>query len=305
MNNKEKTSFLIMKNWAITLMTLPEHETSQLVKKICNFEFGELEYSVDQTVEAIFQGIKPYLQENDEKWENTRMKRSIAGSIGGKASGESRQNKSKANQNEANVQIAIQCKAKQSKQQANEAVIDTVTDTVTVKHSPPTPSRTGNEEGGEENKISVDEIRKNIEYDLQIQKYVNHKDDKEKTREFECYKEVTNILFDIVKQKREQIKINKTDISYQMVIEKFRQLTADHIHYVLDQLSTCTRHLYNVRGYVTAILYNSIDTIEIYYTLQGNNDTNGQFAQNNVKGGSGMMQQNYDFEELEKKLICN
>ena len=32
---------------------------------------------------------------------------------------------------------------------------------------------------------------------------------------------------------------------------------------------------------------------------------NGQFAQNNMKGGSDMMQQNYDFEELEKKLICN
>ena len=84
---------------------------------------------LDQATAIVFAGMKRYLLENMEKWEETRRKRAEAGAKGGKAKAE---NASKDKQNLANASKCYNELANASKDKQNLAVNVNVNDNVNV-----------------------------------------------------------------------------------------------------------------------------------------------------------------------------
>lgn len=84
---------------------------------------------LDQATAIVFAGMKRYLLENMEKWEETRHKRAEAGAKGGKAKAE---NSSKDKQNLANASKCYNELANSSKDKQNLAVNVNVNDNVNV-----------------------------------------------------------------------------------------------------------------------------------------------------------------------------
>ena len=58
--------------------------------------------------------------------------------------------------------------------------------------------------------------------------------------------------------------------------ERYRQLDAEHIRYVIDGLRQTTTQIRNIRAYLLTTLYNAPLTIENYYAAQINHDLYGR-----------------------------
>lgn len=71
-----KKSFVFYSNWAAMVDKLPDDMVGQLLKMICRYEFSGEVIEADPIVSAIFQGIKPSLDMNTEKYQKKvdRMK---------------------------------------------------------------------------------------------------------------------------------------------------------------------------------------------------------------------------------------
>lgn len=110
-------------------------------------------------------------------------------------------------------------------------------------------------------------VRNNIDYNSQLRAFDDHDRD--------IYRELYELICDIVCVKREQIRINGVDYPYELVRERFLQLNSAHLEYVMDSLNKTATKITNIRAYLTTVLFNAPVTMinmidqEVRYDMYG------------------------------------
>ena len=61
------------------------------------------------------------------------------------------------------------------------------------------------------------------------------------------------------------VRINGSEYSRAMVRERMYELDATHLEYVLECMKTCAPKVRNIRAYILTALFNSYDTMDLYY----------------------------------------
>jgi hypothetical protein len=98
---------------------------------------------------------------------------------------------------------------------------------------------------------AIEDIRNQIEYDVLAERGYGSVLD-----------EIVSLLADTVTSTAETIRINQINIPKEKVRWRLKQLTAEHIEYVISSLEKNTTEIKNMRAYLLTALYNSIDTLD-------------------------------------------
>lgn len=85
--------------------------------------------------------------------------------------------------------------------------------------------------------------------------------------------ELLEIMLEVAMNRSETIRIGR-DAEYptQYVQERFRKITSAHIERVLEGIADNRTQVWNTKAYLLAALFNSVSTIDHYYTMQYNYD---------------------------------
>ena len=107
-----------------------------------------------------------------------------------------------------------------------------------------------------------DRIRNQIEYDCMVQRYSSKQLD-----------ELVEIMLDVSLNKSDTIRIGK-DLEYprEYVQERFSKINALHIEMVMEAISENHVPVHSTKAYLMTVLFNSVSTIDHYYTFQANAD---------------------------------
>ena len=98
---------------------------------------------------------------------------------------------------------------------------------------------------------AIEDIRIQIEYDVLSERDYGGVLD-----------EIVSLLADTVTYPAETVRINQINIPTEKVRWRLKQLTAEHIEYVISSLEKNTTEIKNMRAYLLTALYNSIDTLD-------------------------------------------
>ena len=134
--------------------------------------------------------------------------------------------------------------------------------------SPPAPSRAlrqSESSGLTERRITADEIREQIEYEIVCEQFSREQVD-----------EVVSIIEEVQNQREGKIQLsqrNSFDASF--VKERFSRVGRDHVEMVLDALKEITGGVKNMHSYLLTALFNSVSTLEHYYQARVNHDLYG------------------------------
>ena len=107
-----------------------------------------------------------------------------------------------------------------------------------------------------------DRIKKQIEYDCMVQRYSRRQMD-----------ELLEIMLEVALNRSRTIRIGR-DQEYpsEYVQERFSRINASHIERVMDGISDNQVPVHNTKAYLLAVLFNSVSTLDHYYTIQANTD---------------------------------
>ena len=108
-------------------------------------------------------------------------------------------------------------------------------------------------------------ICENIDFDLLVSIY---------SRESVCG--VVDIMLDAVCHTGDFLQINTNSVPQTVVKAQLLKLNHMHIGYVLECLKSNTTKIKNIRNYILTALYNSLLTLEHYYTAEVNHDIFGK-----------------------------
>lgn len=129
-----KKSFILYSNIRNTVVKLPVEKQAQLFMMILDY-VNDLDPKTDDLLlEVAFEPIKQQLKSDLKKWDSLREKRSEAGRIGGKKSGEARS--SNVKQPEANEAFASTSKQIEANEAVNVNAIVNVIDNVLLEKEP-------------------------------------------------------------------------------------------------------------------------------------------------------------------------
>lgn len=105
-------------------------------------------------------------------------------------------------------------------------------------------------------------IKKQIEYDCMVQRYSRRQMD-----------ELLEIMLEVALNRSRTIRIGR-DQEYpsEYVQERFSKINASHIERVMDGISDNHVPVHNTKAYLLAVLFNSVSTLDHYYTIQANTD---------------------------------
>lgn len=105
-----------------------------------------------------------------------------------------------------------------------------------------------------------DRIKNQIEYDCMVQRYSSSQLD-----------ELVEIMLEVALNKSRTIRIGR-DREYprDYVQERFSKITASHIERIMDGIADNQVPVHNTKAYLLAVLFNSVSTIDHYYTIQAN-----------------------------------
>ena len=116
---------------------------------------------------------------------------------------------------------------------------------------------------GAEGKNGIDErdrIRKQIEYDCMSQRYSISQLD-----------ELVEIMLEVALNKSQTIRIGRdNEYPREYVQERFSKINASHIERVMDGISDNQVPVRNTKAYLLAVLFNSVSTIDHYYSIEAN-----------------------------------
>lgn len=112
------------------------------------------------------------------------------------------------------------------------------------------------------------EFIKNIRYDDLNQRFTENKENTKK----ELLENIVAITNNAILSNQKYINISGNKIEKQDFINKILKLSDEHIEYILNSLKENTTKIKNIKAYILAVLYNSIDTIDIYYQNRIKND---------------------------------
>ena len=116
---------------------------------------------------------------------------------------------------------------------------------------------------GAEGKNGIDErdrIRKQIEYDCMSQRYSIRQLD-----------ELVEIMLEVTLNKSKTIRIGRdNEYPREYVQERFSKINASHIERVMDGIEDNQVPVRNTKAYLLAVLFNSVSTIDHYYSIEAN-----------------------------------
>lgn len=103
-------------------------------------------------------------------------------------------------------------------------------------------------------------IKKQIEYDCMVQRYSRRQMD-----------ELLEIMLEVALNRSQTIRIGR-DQEYprEYVQERFSKINASHIERVMDGISDNQVPVHNTKAYLLAVLFNSVSTIDHYYSIEAN-----------------------------------
>jgi len=82
--------------------------------------------------------------------------------------------------------------------------------------------------------------------------------------------ELYELTVEALISKKPTFRIAKEDLPASIVKQAFSQINSGHIEYVLECLANNTTEIKSIKSYLQTALYNSVSTIENYYTLGAN-----------------------------------
>ena len=105
-------------------------------------------------------------------------------------------------------------------------------------------------------------IKSQIEYDCMVQRYSKRQLD-----------ELVEIMLEVALNRSQTIRIGR-DQEYprEYVQERFSKINASHIERVMDGIEDNQTPVKSTKAYLLAVLFNSVSTIDHYYTIQANAD---------------------------------
>lgn len=134
--------------------------------------------------------------------------------------------------------------------------------------TPPTPSRSRHPQesfGLNERRITAEDIREQIEYEIVCEQYRREQVD-----------EVVAIMEEVQNQQEGKIQLSqKNSFEASFVKERFSRIGREHVEMVLDALEQITGGVKNMHAYLLTALFNSVSTLEHHYTAQVNHDLYG------------------------------
>ena len=141
----------------------------------------------------------------------------------------------------------------------------------------------------------IELVKENLEYDDYMEML------KKNTSTLELYKELYSIICDIVCVKRDTVRIGKQNYPYELVKARFLELNGSHLKYVIQCVKENCSEVKNIRAYLVTALYNSVSTIQSYYSQKRNASTTSK-KQPEAKKDKFLNyeQRTWDFEELRK-----
>ncbi len=98
-------------------------------------------------------------------------------------------------------------------------------------------------------------IRKNIAY-FQKLRELNGSD-----KERKIYRELYELILEIVCVKQQSIRINGIDYPYELVRSRFLKLDSSHLEYVMESLNRTVTKITNIRSYLITALFNASATM--------------------------------------------
>ena len=105
-----------------------------------------------------------------------------------------------------------------------------------------------------------DRIKKQIEYDCMSQRYSIRQLD-----------ELVEIMLEVALNKSTTIRIGRdNEYPREYVQERFSKINASHIERVMDGISDNQVPVRNTKAYLLAVLFNSVSTIDHYYSIEAN-----------------------------------
>ena len=107
-------------------------------------------------------------------------------------------------------------------------------------------------------------IHENIEYSIHAEHYGTERID-----------ELVQLMLDTICSKRDTVRIDRADYPAEVVKSRLLKLRYPHIEYVLDCLGKTTTKINNIRSYLLTALYNSLTTMDSYYSAAVNHDLYG------------------------------
>lgn len=144
-------------------------------------------------------------------------------------------------------------------------------------------------------------IKENIDYNSLIQQNICSQ---------EQLDNIVDIMTDVMISQQKVVRINKQNISIEIVKNTFMQLTAKHIQYVFECLKTTAVKIKNVKAYLITTLYNSIKTIGLYHVekdlekikQEEENKFEKKQYETRIKRNRfvNYEQRNWDFDELDR-----
>lgn len=126
-------------------------------------------------------------------------------------------------------------------------------------------------------------IKSQIEYDCMVQRYSKRQMD-----------ELVEIMLEVALNRSQTIRIGR-DQEYprEYVQERFSKINASHIERVMDGIEDNQTPVKSTKAYLLAVLFNSVSTIDHYYTIQANAD---YVAPSHVAKPSKRYERDYSFE---------
>ena len=106
-------------------------------------------------------------------------------------------------------------------------------------------------------------VRENIEYAALL---------RERPYDRERLDGFVELMAEILSSSRETIRINREEMSAEVVKGRLLKLDSGHITYVMDCLDKNTTSVGNIRAYILSALFNAPTTIRQYYTSMVNHD---------------------------------
>ena len=105
-------------------------------------------------------------------------------------------------------------------------------------------------------------IKNQIEYDCMAERYSRRQLD-----------ELVEIMLEVALNRSQTIRIGR-DQEYprEYVQERFSKINASHIERVMDGIEDNQTPVKSTKSYLLAVLFNSVSTIDHYYTIQANAD---------------------------------
>ncbi len=122
-------------------------------------------------------------------------------------------------------------------------------------------------DGMDEVSAYIELIKQNIEYEH----LMAHGEWRDKS----LYKELFEVICEVVCVKRKTVRVGGEDYPYELVKSKFLKLDSTHLQYVIGCMQNTTTKIANIKAYMITSLYNASNTINHYYQQEVQHDMYG------------------------------